>query len=82
MIDTNKYKMIEEEINNYVKAEINNSIDIIKDLDVDILNIKELIRKNEYNLYDKYNLENNNIYDYMDFDIKCTTKIKGSGSVK
>lgn len=82
MIDTNKYKMIEEEINNYVKAEINNSIDIIKDLNVDIFNIKELIRKNEYNLYDKYNLENNDIYDYIDFDIKCTTKIKGSGSVK
>ena len=34
------------------------------------------------NLYDKYNLENNDIYDYVKFDIQCNTKIKGSGSIK
>ncbi len=82
MIDTEKYKMIEDEISNYVKTEIQNSINTIKQLDVDIIGLKELIRKNKYNLYDKYNLENNDIYDYVKFDIQCNTKIKGSGSIK
>ncbi|MFR4987255.1 MAG: Ger(x)C family spore germination protein [Lachnospirales bacterium] len=82
IMDTEKYKMVENEISSYLKNEIENSINIIKNLDVDIIGLKELIRKNEYNLYDKYNLENNNIYDYIDFDIQCNTKIKGSGSVR
>ncbi|WP_250277776.1 Ger(x)C family spore germination protein [[Clostridium] colinum] len=82
MIDTEKYKMIEDEISIYVKKEIENAINNIKSLNIDIIGLKELIRKNEYNLYDKYNLENNNIYDYVQFDIKCNTKIKGSGSIK
>ena len=82
MIDTEKYKMIEDEVSNYVKTEIQNSINTIKQLDVDIIGLKELIRKNKYNLYDKYNLENNDIYDYVKFDIQCNTKIKGSGSIK
>lgn len=82
IMDTEKYKMVENEISSYLKNEIENSINIIKNLDVDIIGLKELIRKNEYNLYDKYNLENNNIYDYIYFDIQCNTKIKGSGSVR
>ncbi len=82
MIDTEKYKMIEDEISKYVKNEIENSINTISQLNVDIIGLKELIRKNEYSLYDKYNLENNNIYDYVNFDIQCNTKIKGSGSIK
>nr|WP_317358642.1 Ger(x)C family spore germination protein [uncultured Tyzzerella sp.] len=82
MIDTEKYKMIEDEISSYGKKEIESSINAIKQLDVDIIGLKELIRKNAYNLYDKYNLENNNVYDYVDFDIQFNTKIKGSGSIK
>ena len=82
MIETEKYKMIEDEISNYVKLEIENSIKSIKQLNVDLIGIKELIRKNNYNLYDKYNLKTNNIYDYVDFNVSCNVKIKGSGSIK
>lgn len=82
MIETEKYKMIEDEISNYVKLEIENSIKDIKRLNVDLIGLKELIRKNNYDLYDKYNLETNNIYDYVDFNVSCNVKIKGSGSIK
>ena len=82
MIETEKYKMIEDEISNYVKLEIDNSIKNIKQLNVDLIGLKELIRKNNYDLYDKYNLKANNIYDYVDFNVRCNVKIKGSGSIK
>ena len=82
MIDEEKYKIIEDKVSKYVENEIESSIENIKNLDVDIIGLKELIRKNKYDLYIKYNLENNNIYDYVDFQIKCKTKIKGSGSIK
>lgn len=82
MIETEKYRMVEDEISKYVKKEIENAIKNIQQLDIDLIGIKEIIRKNNYNLYDKYNLENNNIYDYVDFNINCVTNIKGSGSVK
>lgn len=82
LIDTNKYKKIEEKTSDYVKKEILSAIKNIKKLNVDIINLKELIRKNNYDLYVKYNLENKNIYDVVDFNINCNIKIKGSGSVK
>ena len=66
IMDTEKYKMVENEISSYLKNEIENSINVIKNLDVDIIGLKELIR----------------IYDYIDFDIQCNTKLKGSGSVR
>lgn len=82
MIDNEKYKNIETEISKSVETEINNSINIIKNLNVDVIGLKERIRKNNYNLYEKFDLENKNIYDYIQFNIKCNTKIKGSGSIK
>lgn len=82
MVDNEKYKNIETEINKYVETEINNSINIIKDLNVDIIGLKQRIRKDNYNLYKKFDLENKNIYDYIQFNIKCNTTIKGSGSIK
>ena len=82
LIDTNKYKKIEEKTSNYVKKEILSAIKNIKKLNVDIINLKELIIKNNYDLYVKYNLENKNIYNVVDFNINCNVKIKGSGSVK
>lgn len=82
MIDNEKYINIEKEINSYVQNQINNSINTIKNLDVDVLGLKERIRKDNYDLYEKFNLENKNIYDYVQFNVTCNTKIKGSGSIK
>ncbi len=82
IVNEEKYKIIEQEISRYVEDEINNAIKNIKSLGVDIIGLKELIRKNRYELYTKYDLKNKNIYDYVEFGIKCKTKIKGSGSIK
>lgn len=82
MIDTEKYKMLEKELSNYINDNIKGSLEVIKDLNADIIEIKEMIRKNNYELYNKYNLEKNNIYDYLEFDINSTIKIKGAGSIK
>ena len=82
LIDAEKYKLIEEKTSDYIENEIKDSLEYIKQLNVDILGLKELIRKNNYELYKKYKLEDKNIYNYIDFNVICNTKIKGSGSIK
>lgn len=80
--DDMKYEILEKEYENYLKEEIKYSLESIINLNSDILKFKEKIRKNNYDLYKKYDLENNNIYKNLEFNIECDVKIKGSGSIR
>lgn len=82
IIGTEKYKTIETKIAEKIKEEVIASFEKIKSLDADIMGLKELIRKDNYDLYKKYDLENKDIYSCVEFKIETTAKIKGAGSVR
>lgn len=77
-----KYELLEKKYSEYLEEEISYSLQSILNLNSDILGLKEKIRKDNYNLYQKYDLQNNNIYDNLIFNIDANLTIKGSGSIK
>lgn len=78
----NKYIELEKQYEKDLYEEIKYSLENIKNINSDILSLKEKIRKNNFNLYEKYNLEENNIYNNIEFKINCNVNIKGFGTIK
>lgn len=77
-----KFEELEKSYENYLKNEIKYSIESLKNLNSDVLSLKERIRKNNYNLYKKFNINEENIYENLIFNINCKVDIKGYGTIK
>lgn len=82
LIDTDKYKILEQETEIFLCESIKTSINNIWDFRADVLGMSEYIRKNNPELYDKYNLDKTNIYNNLKIEIICDINIKGSGKIK
>lgn len=82
MLDTEKYKVSQKGYESHINNEISNSLKHIKSLGADIVGFKERIKKNNYKLFEKYSLEDKNIFDYLEFNIKSNVRVKNAGSIK
>lgn len=83
MMDTDKYKILQQEYVNKIKKEVLEFIYILQnDLKADIIGLKEICRKNYNNIYKNFNLEENNIYNNVLFNVNVEVKIRGSGNIK
>lgn len=77
-----KYIKLEKEYEKDLYEEIMHSLENIKNINSDVLALKEKIRKNNFDLYEKYNLKEDNIYNNIQFKINCDVNIKGFGTIK
>lgn len=83
MVDTDKYKILQQEYEEKITQEVLSFLDVIQnEFKADILGLKELCRKNYNTIYKKFNLEENSIYDNILFNVNVDVKIKGSGNIK
>lgn len=82
VMNSDEYKKVEEALALEVRKNIELAINKMKELGADLFGLKELIRREKYDLYKKYNLENVNIYEIVDIEVLVNVRIKGGGSVK
>ncbi len=80
--NSNKLNLLEQQAEKFLCEQIKASINQIWDLNADILDLKQFIYKNNFSLYNQYNLENSNIYDNVLIEVSCDINIKGSGKIK
>ncbi len=76
------YATLQEEYAKYLKQSMLDMLNKIKDIGADVIGLKEEIRKNNYDLYEKYNLQNTDIYNFLEFNVNCAVNIKGAGGIK
>ncbi|MFI3231184.1 MAG: Ger(x)C family spore germination protein [bacterium] len=80
--NSNYFKLLEQQAEQFLCEQIKSSINQIWDLNADILDLKQYIYKNNFSLYNQYNLDNSNIYDNILLEVSCNINIKGSGKIK
>lgn len=82
IIDSEKYKKVQDIFNKYFEDKINKSLEKIQKTKADVLKLKKCVEQKAYNLYKMYNLEDKNIYDFIKFKVNINTIIKTSGNIK
>lgn len=82
LIDSEKYKIVQYQAEKFLQEGILKSIDFLKLNDVDILGLKELVRKENFDLYNKYNLENINIFDTIKIEVNTDVNVQSAGKIK
>lgn len=82
LIDSEKYKIIQKLAEEELRSNILSSLNYLEELDIDILYFKEFIRKNNFDIYEKYNLQSSNIFDVITININSEVKVQSAGKIK
>lgn len=82
-VDSNKYKILQNEYAEVIKKETENTFGIIqKEYKADIIGFGEMIRKGHYEDYNKMNGKTDYAFEEAVLNVNVNVAIKGAGSIK